>query len=121
MSALVETRKKFILGWMVASPGKRDEFMALAGPYRAAVLQEPGVVFFEIHASATDPNLILIVECFETPEAHDTHLATPNFAAMWKECQRLIAEAKFEDIYAASLSTAVFKFDAPHADAGNAD
>ena len=113
MSEQSETRKKFIMGWLTARPGKRDEFMAISKPYIATTLQEQGVVFFEFHPSSTDPNLVIVVECYETPEAQDVHHGTPHFAAMWKEVQRLIAEARFENIFAARVITETVTFEAP--------
>ena len=113
MSEQSLTRKKFIMGWLTARPGKRDEFMAISQAYIATTLKEKGIVFFEFHPSATDPNLIIVVECYETPEAHDLHHTTPHFAAMWKEVQRLIMEAKFQNIFAARVVPDAVKFQAP--------
>ena len=113
MSEQSETRKKFIMGWLTARPGKRDEFMAISEPYIETTLQEQGVIFFEFHPSLTDPDLVIVVECYETPEAQDLHHRTPHFVAMWSEVQRLIAEARFENIFAARVVTDAVKFETP--------
>ena len=36
---------KFVIGWLKLRPGKRDEFMALAGPFIASTLKEDGIEF----------------------------------------------------------------------------
>ena len=101
------------MGWLTARPGKRDEFMAISEPFIATTRREKGVVFFEFHPSLTDPDLILVVECYETPEAHDLHQSLPHFAPMWKEVQRLIAEARFENIFASKVDSDAVTFEAP--------
>jgi quinol monooxygenase YgiN len=113
MSEQSATSKKFIMGWLTVRPGKRDEFMAISEPFISATLQEQGVIFFEFHPSLTDPNLVIVVECYATPEVQDFHHKTPHFAAMWEEVQRLIAEARFENIFAASVVTDIVTFEAP--------
>jgi quinol monooxygenase YgiN len=113
MSKQSGTRQKFVMGWLTARPGKRDEFMAISQAFIATTRQEKGVVFFEFHPSSTDPDLIVVVECYETPEAHALHQTTPHFIATWKEVQRLIAEARFQNIFAASVVPDAVKFEAP--------
>jgi quinol monooxygenase YgiN len=33
--------------------------------------------------SSTDPDAVIAVEKYRTPEAHDLHHQTPHFAEMW--------------------------------------
>jgi quinol monooxygenase YgiN len=111
MSERAEPGKKFVLGWLTARPGKRDEFMAISQDYIKTCREEPGVILFEFHPSLTDPDLVLVIECFETAEAHDRHLAMPHFAAMWKEVERLIVGARFENVYASEVVSETMTFE----------
>ena len=91
---------KFVIGWLKVRPGKRDEFMALAGPFIGATLRESGVEFFEFHLSSTDPDTVIAIEKYRTPTVHDRHHQTAHFAEMWEHVQRLCIEGRFENIYA---------------------
>src|SRR5262245_170480 len=91
---------KFVIGWLKLRPGKRDEFMALARPYIATSLKDDGVDFFEFHLSSTDPDTVIVVERYRTPEAHVLHNQTPHFFEMWGLVQRLCIEGRFENIFA---------------------
>jgi len=90
---------KFGVGWLKLKPGKRDEFMALARPFVSETLKEDGVEFFEFHLSSTDPETVIAIEKYRTPEAHDLHHRTAHFAEMWGHVQRLCIEGRFENIF----------------------
>jgi quinol monooxygenase YgiN len=57
--------------------------MALTGPFIAATVKEDGVEFFEFHLSSTDPDMVIAVEGYRTPEVHDLHHQTAHFVEMW--------------------------------------
>ena len=42
---------KYIIGWLVCRPGRRDALMELVVPYVAACRREDGCVFFEMNPS----------------------------------------------------------------------
>ena len=106
---------KFVIAWLTLRPGKRGEFMALAQPFAAATRQEDGVVFFEFHHDATNPDGVVAVECYRDHAAHEAHWTTPHFAAMWTEVQRLAVEGRFQNIFADRVEpdAAVFPRSAP--------
>ena len=108
----IDTEKKFIIGWLTLKPGKRDEFMTLSRSFVEATRQERGVIFFEFHHDLANSDGIVVVECYENREAHETHHQTPHFQAIWKVVQRLAVKGKFENIYAHRLLTDVSEFDA---------
>jgi quinol monooxygenase YgiN len=110
MDAQAHSGRKIVLGWLTARPGKRDEFMMISRDYVERCRREEGIILFEFHPSITDPDLIIVIECFETPAAHDRHLAMPHFAAMWKEVERLIAGARFENVYASQVVSETMTF-----------
>ena len=104
---------KFVIGWLKLRPGMRDEFMALAGPFIEAALRENGVEFFEFHPSSTDPDTVIAIEKYRTPEAHDLHHQTPHFAEMWGHVQRLCIEGRFENIFADRVDADFARFADP--------
>jgi quinol monooxygenase YgiN len=104
---------KFVIGWLTLKPGRRDEFMAVAQSFIAATVREEGVVFFEFHHSSTDPDGVVVVECYKNHEAHQLHWTRPHFVAMWKDVERLAIEGSFENIFADRTVPDVVKFDGP--------
>ena len=91
---------KFVIGWLKLRPGKRDEFLALARPFISTTLEEDGVEFFEFHLSSTDPDTVIAIEKYRTPEVHDLHHQTAHFAEVWGHVERLCIEGRFENILA---------------------
>jgi len=104
---------KFVIGWLKVKPGKRDEFMALALPFAATALKQDGVEFFEFHLSSTDPDSVIAVERYRTPEVHDLHHQTAYFAEMWGHVQRLCIEGRFENIFADRVDSDLARFADP--------
>jgi quinol monooxygenase YgiN len=104
---------KFVIGWLNLRPGKRDEFMALARPFIATTLKGEGVEFFEFHLSSTDPDTVIVVERYRTPEAQDLHQQTAHFAEMWGHVQKLCIEARFENIFADRVDPDFARFAEP--------
>ncbi len=96
---MTETRK-YIIGWLTFPPGARAGFLGMARSYVAHCRAEPGCLFFEMTPSESDPNVVVIAECFADAQAHQTHLATPEFAAFWAELTRIGTEGRFENIFA---------------------
>lgn len=81
-------------------PGKRPAFMAIAAPYVAECRKEEGCAFFEMNASADDPDVVVVTECFKDADAHTAHLKTPLFQAFWQELDGFCIAARFENIFA---------------------
>ena len=104
---------KFVIGWLKLRPGKRDEFMALAGPFIETTLKEDGVEFFEFHLSSTDPDTVIAIEKYRSPQVHDLHNQTPHFAQMWGHVQRLCIEGRFQNIFADDVQPDFARFADP--------
>jgi quinol monooxygenase YgiN len=104
---------KFVIGWLKARPGKRDELMALARPFIATTLRQDGIEFFEFHPSSTDADTVIVVEKYRTPEVHDLHHQTAHFAEMWGHVQRLCLEGRFENIFAERVDPDFARFADP--------
>jgi quinol monooxygenase YgiN len=91
--------RKYIIGWLVCRPGKRDALMALAVPYAAECRREEGCLFFEMNPSVHEPDVIAVAECFASPEAHEVHLGTELFRRFWNRLPDFCTERRFENIF----------------------
>ncbi len=105
--------KKFIIGWMRFKQGTRPEVLAAAAPFMAATRSEKGCLFFEMTVSLIDPDAVLVVECFESPEAHDSHDATAHMATFRIVLGRLLVDSHFEFIFADRVEENGAMFTAP--------
>ncbi len=98
-------RRKFIIGWLTCRPGKRDELVALLGPYVAACRAEEGCLFFEMNPSIDAPDSVTLAECFASREVHEAHLGTETFKAFWDRLHDLCIEGRFENIFPHHVET----------------
>ena len=72
----------------------------MARAYSTTVEREDGIEFLEFHLSSSDPDAVIVIERYRTPEVHDLLHQTPQFHEMWKDVQRLCVEGRFENIFA---------------------
>jgi quinol monooxygenase YgiN len=92
-------------------PGKRDEFMDIAIRYSATTLElEDGIEFLEFHPASTDPNTVIVIEKYRTPEDHDLHHKTEHFERMWEQVQQHCVEVRFENIFADRVEPDFIRF-----------
>lgn len=92
-------RRKFIIGWLKCRPGKRDELVALLGPYVAACRAEEGCLFFDMNPSVTEPDVVVVSECFASRAAHQAHVEQETFRRFWNQLYELCLEGRFENIF----------------------
>jgi quinol monooxygenase YgiN len=95
-----------VVGWMTVKPGKRQEFIDRAAGFLAATRDEHGVLFFELLAG-DEPDIVVAVEGYTSPEAHQLHVESPHFAEFWSLFQELVISGKFENVTSASHRTDV--------------
>ena len=106
--------RKYIVGWLVLKPGRREAFLAdVARPYISACRKEPGCLFFEMLASLDNPDGLVIAECFASAEAHAVHLRTDGFAAFWETLNREGISGRFENVIAGQVSPDAASFGVP--------
>jgi len=108
MSA-VETRK-YIMGWLRFRPGQRETFLPIYQCGAEATRKEPGCIFYDFGISPTDPDLMLIMECFASEAAHAAHLETEHFREVWAAFERLGVAGDFQDIWAADFKASDVRF-----------
>jgi quinol monooxygenase YgiN len=68
-----------LIATLRCQPGQGDQVAAalleLAGPSR----QEPGCILYDVCRAQADPDVLLVLEEWESQEALDAHMATPHF------------------------------------------
>ena len=94
---------RYVIGWLHAKPGKRDEFLALAKPVFAITRKEDGCLFYEAHPSADDPNLIMLVEGWQTAEQHLAHQKAPHHATFLPKLVEFCVGGRFDEIDAQNV------------------
>lgn len=77
-----------LIGSFSAHPGKRDELVALM---TSAVNDMPGCRSYVVGKDQSDPNLIRIIEIWDSAESHKASLNIPAVAAIIKTAMPLIA------------------------------
>ena len=99
---------KYVIGWLKLKPGMRDAFIALAKDHDETTRREDGCLFYQSHPSATDPNELVFIEGWQSPEHHSAHENAPHHVALGKEAGKYIAGGRFEEIEAAKTKTVQF-------------
>ena len=95
----------YVIGWLTVKPGKREELMVLTTPVLALTRKEKGCLFYELHPSTLDSNLIVVIEGWETKNDHEAHQRAPHHLAFGSDVARLSIEGKFEEIEAQNVVT----------------
>ncbi|MCD8138763.1 MAG: antibiotic biosynthesis monooxygenase [Planctomycetaceae bacterium] len=70
---------------VTASPGRRDEFVALAQDCIAATRREDGCISYELYASTENPDDLLYFERWASQEAVERHGTSAHMAAFRKK------------------------------------
>lgn len=101
---------EYVIGWLRLKPGKRDEFMRVAKPVVATTQKEDGCLFYEFHPTQLDPDLVVVIEGWQSIEQHQAHQKTPHHTAFGPEVVRLAIEGRFEEIEAKDVVSQRPKF-----------
>ena len=96
---------QFVIGWLHLKPGKREEFMTMARAHDDATRNEDGCLFYEFHPSATDPDVLVLIEGWKSPQHHQAHNQAPHHLAFGKDVGRFAISGRFEEIEAARVVT----------------
>ena len=76
---------------MTTKDGLRDALVEPARKSIAVVVQEPGCLAYELFFSAVDANKATFVEQWESMEALQVHLGTPNLAEFVNKAEQFLA------------------------------
>jgi quinol monooxygenase YgiN len=102
---------EFVIGWLKLKPGMREEFMPLAKTHEAATRKEEGCLFYEWNPSASDENMMLLIEGWKTAGDHHAHQRAPHHLALVQAVGRYAVSGVFEEIEAARVVTQRPQFD----------
>jgi quinol monooxygenase YgiN len=101
---------RYVIGWLKVKPGRRDEFMRLAKPVFAITRKEEGCLFYEAHPTTEDPDLIVLIEGWQTVAHHLAHQKAPHHAAFGPIVVENCVEGRFDEIDAKDVVTQTPKF-----------
>ena len=96
---------QYVIGWLELKPGKREEFMILAREHQTTTQKEEGCLFYEWHPSATDEDVLVLVEGWKSHEDHQAHQDAPHHQALVQEVGKYAVSGRFEEIEAARVVT----------------
>ena len=82
-----------IIAQLRAQPGKRAQLMQALNPLHDAVKSEPGTEVFAMHASDSDPDLVLFYEVYKDKDALAAHQKNPALASIGPAMGALISGA----------------------------
>lgn len=99
--------KRYVIGRVKTKPGLRDEYLEQGRAYIATSRAEAGCLYYRQGPDHEDPDGIIVVECWETPEAHAAHTGAPHFAAFGPVFERYIASAHFEEMNVGDVNDVV--------------
>lgn len=86
-------------------PGALEPFVEAAYLLIDAARREAGCIYYDLHASVTDPDRVMCFEQWHDREALDQHLATPALAAFGEAIRDLVLSSKVEVIHPARVET----------------
>ncbi len=101
---------QFTIGWLRLIPGRREAFIPEARAHQVACRRERGCLFFEWHPSSTDPDMMLLIEGWETPAHHKAHLTAPHHLALVEKAGDYAVWGRFEEIEAKNVVTHGLEF-----------
>jgi quinol monooxygenase YgiN len=80
-----------MIGRMVATPGRRDELLAILMRGSGGDDGMPGCLSYVVAADRADPDGIWVTEVWDSKDSHDASLSLPQVQAAITEARPLIA------------------------------
>jgi quinol monooxygenase YgiN len=90
--------KKYVIGRVKVTPGIRDEYLKACGDYVETSRKDAGCIYYKQGPDSDDPNGVIVVECWESPELHAAHTRQPYFAAFGPTFMSYVVSATFEEM-----------------------
>ncbi len=91
-----------VIGWIDTKPGQRDAFLAASQDFVRLTRAEPGVLFFELHRSDDDENVVIAIEGYASAEAHEAHVKAAHFPPFIEMFRRHAIGGRFENALGAT-------------------
>lgn len=80
-------------------PGTLEAFVEAAYVLIDAARREPDCIYYDLHASVTDPDRVVCMEQWATRAALGVHLVSPHTLAFGKVIAPLVTTSRVEIIY----------------------
>jgi quinol monooxygenase YgiN len=98
---------RYVIGRIKARPGMREAYLALATEFIATSRAEAGCVYYDQGPLHGDPDGMIIVECWATPQAHAAHVAASHFKAFGPVFEKHVLKAIFEEMDVGDVNNVV--------------
>lgn len=89
---------RYTIGRIWTRPGQRDAYLEQSDFYTVMSRGEPGCLYYEQARTDGDLDAVVLVECWETAEAHAAHLARPERAQIGPVFEKYVLRATFEEM-----------------------
>lgn len=86
-------------------PGALEPFVEAAYALIDVARREPGCVYYDLHASVTDPNRVMCFEQWQDRAAFDRHMATPALSGFSAAIEPLVLFSRIEVIHPDHIDT----------------
>ena len=86
-------------------PGALEPFVDAAYALIDAARREPGCLYYDLHASVTDPDRMMCYEQWHDRAAFDRHSATPHMTAFVDSINDLVLSSRVEIIHPDHIET----------------
>lgn len=80
-------------------PGTLEAFVGAAYVLIDAARREPGCIYYDLHASVTDPDRVVCLEHWADRTTLDAHLASPHTIAFGQAIEPLVSTSRVEIIH----------------------
>lgn len=86
-------------------PGTLEPFVEAAYALIDVTRREPGCVYYDLHASVTDPDRVMCLELWQDRPAFDRHMTTPTLAGFSAAIEPLVLSSRVEVIHPDHIDT----------------
>ena len=86
-------------------PGALEPFVEAAYALIDAARREAGCLYYDLHASVTDPDRVMCVEQWRDRPAFDRHMTTPTLAGFSAAIEPLVLSSRVEVIHPDHIDT----------------
>ena len=86
-------------------PGALEPFVEAAYALIDVARREAGCLYYDLHASVTDPDRVMCVEQWRDRPAFDQHLATPALTGFSAAIEPLVLSSRVEVIHPDHVDT----------------
>lgn len=80
-------------------PGTLEPFVGLAHAVIDTTRRETGCILYDLHASVTDPDRVVMIEQWESRDAFDRHLGSNHIANFTRSNKPYVVAVKVEVIH----------------------